>query len=447
MRAVVLLLLACGAGCLDRFVGEDGRDPDAPDGGIGGSGDLAAPPTIEGASAKYPDFATLWQSPIYRTCGPNNGVCHQNKQFPHMELATSLVGAINDRCNQLRDDPLTIDNLCEPPGDWLAIGAWKSRIAFVNEVPALMPTSVEITLADPIPAGTTGAIAVVRQRPGLQEAQFPIPGEMLLSTSGKTIAFDWSKISNKYAAPGPGGRSMAEFLAPLRYLVQGDETQVELGDPNADGVFGAMLGGAEIKPGDPLKSYLFLRVIGPLAHDGNVLTNVAVQAAPEPQMPIANFQYWDLDNAVVALWCWISGLQPDGKNALDPIDYAGCDLSAMPAPQHQGGEASTYSALYEQVLRPSCSGCHNAAAPVGGTSFFIEDSVKTYATLLGISGSGPSESGGMPYVTKNAPAQSFLLLKLKGDPSAGTRMPPTGMLPQSTIDAVETWIAQGANQN
>src|SRR5438552_2904218 len=127
---------------------------------------------------------------------------------------------------------------------------------------------------------------------------------------------------------------MALFLSPTVYS-QADSGQVQLGDPNGDGVFGAELNGATIKPGNPLRSYLFLRVMAPLPMgSGQTMTNVAAPASSEAQMPIANYQYWDIDNAVVALYCWIKGLQADGLNAAASIDYAGCDLSALPKANH-----------------------------------------------------------------------------------------------------------------
>ncbi len=58
------------------------------------------------------------------------------------------------RRRQLRDDPATIDNLCEPAGDTLQIGSFQARIGFITPKPdALMATSIEITLADPVPTG------------------------------------------------------------------------------------------------------------------------------------------------------------------------------------------------------------------------------------------------------------------------------------------------------
>jgi hypothetical protein len=45
------------------------------------------------------------------------------------------------------------------------------------------------------------------------------------------------------------------------------------------------------------------------------------------------------------------------------------------------------------------------------------------------------------------PANSVLYLKLTGDSSTGTRMPPPGLLPQAQQDLVRDWIAEGALDN
>ncbi|HZS36900.1 MAG TPA: hypothetical protein VFF06_08740, partial [Polyangia bacterium] len=276
---------------------------------------------LDSAQAKYPDLRTFWARSVARTCGPNNGVCHDNRQFPDMQTASGLLDAVNKRCNQIRDDPTTIDNLCEPLGDSIQIGSFSTRIGTITPLPnAAAPTSLAITTKDAIPAGASGTVAIVRQPPNLPKVVLNVPSGAMQSATAHTITLQYTPLTSKTAAPAPGG-SLATFLLPATFT-PGDDTQVELGDPNGDGVFGADLGGALIKPGDPLKSYLFLRVLSPIAvGPGQMLTNTAAQPSSEAQMPIANFQYWDVDNDMVALWCWISTMKADGSNADGPIDY------------------------------------------------------------------------------------------------------------------------------
>lgn len=217
---------------------------------------------------------------------------------------------MNARCNQLRDDPATIDDLCEPFGDLFQMGGFSSRIGTVTATPASgTPDSLTITLHDPVPPGTTGAAAIVRQLPGLAPDTLPIPAAASASIAGaQSVTLLWAPMTDPMLAAAPGG-ALATFLLPLR-PVAGDATQVQLGDPNGDGIFGADLDGALVKPGRPLDSYLFLRVLGP--------------RAGQPQMPIANMQHWDEQDGVTALGCWIAGMKADGSNAEQSIDYGQC---------------------------------------------------------------------------------------------------------------------------
>jgi hypothetical protein len=429
--------------------GDFGSGPGDPTGVPDGGGVMPVPAnTMQVAMAKYPDLRTLWGTSVTNTCGPNSGVCHDSRQFPDLQTAAGLIGAVGQRCNQIRTDPTSIDNMCEPPGDVLSFGAFTTHIGNVTATPDGAPTTVTITLSDKIPAGTTTAsVAVVRQLPGLSAVKIPVPAAAInmLTVASSTITLSYTALA---AAPGIGkGNKLSAFFVPNAFA-PGDDSQVELGDPNGDGIFGATLGAALIKPGDPLNSFLFQRVLGPMPiGPGHPLTNVAAMPATETQMPIANQQYWDIDPDLVALWCWISTMKPDASNADGPIDYANCDISKMPDVTHQGNEATTYSSVYATTLQPACAGpCHYKGTKEG-TTLFLDDPQVAYDTLLGIGGVHPSESSTIPYVTPDDHTKSFLYLKVAGDPTAGTRMPLGGMLPQSQIDAIKTWIDQGANHN
>jgi hypothetical protein len=439
MRGAILLLSLVLAGCgtpsTSSSTTSGPLDPDA-----GGS--------LDTASAKFPDLRALWSQSLSRTCGPNNGVCHDNKQYPDLQTATGLLESVNQRCNQLRDDPATLDNLCEPSGDMLQIGTFQARIGFITARPdAVNPTSIEVTLAEAIPAGaTTDDVAVLRQREMLPAVSLAVPSSAVtLSPGAKIVTLDLGELG---MADGlTAGKSLADFFLPAKHIA-GAADEIELGDPNGDGLFGATLGGALIKPGKPLLSYLFLRISAPLVtgpdhHETSVLTSTTV----EQQMPIANYQYWDATNANLALWCWISTMKDDASNADGPIDYAHCDTSKIAPITHQTGEAITYSHVYESILRPSCAvPCHTSGTKQP-TTFLMDDPGTTYETLLGLQGAGPSESK-LPFVTRNDPSQSFLYLKVSDKaPPSGARMPLSGPLTDSAIAEIQTWIAQGANQN
>lgn len=58
---------------------------------------------------------------------------------------------------------------------------------------------------------------------------------------------------------------------------------------------------------------------------------------------------------------------------------------------------------------------------------------------------GPSSNA--PVVIANNANGSFLIKKLSGDSTAGTRMPVGGALSESDIQKVKDWINQGAQNN
>ena len=413
------------------------------------------PAALVGAADKYPDIAELAKQTTSRSCGPNNAVCHNAREYPSLRESSDLAHVVGLPCNLNRtQDPTSIDNMCEDIGEKLVIDGFSTRVGFVTATPPDAPTTVHLSLKDPLPAGLdlhTAHASFVRDPAGVAAVSFPIPAAALMALTPGARSLDLAYAALADPSTNPGFRftaSLADYLLPQRFANGMD--QVGLGDPNRDGVFGADLGGALVRPGEPMKSYLFLRIIGPLAlGPGHPLTNVASTAGEEAQMPIANFQYWDIKDAVPALYCWIAGLQNDGANATAPIDYARCDMSAYPGLNVPAGDAVTYGSVYATVLAPTCAGpCHHAGTKQP-TTLFMDGAQATYDVLLGIRGAGPSQMrGAVPYVVKGEPEGSYLLRKMTGGGAIeGARMPIGSELPAASIDAVRTWISQGAFQN
>jgi hypothetical protein len=454
VRALCLISLMAGVGC--GLLGDDHEgSPDASSPAPWDAGSVG-----NNAASKYPDISTLWNGQIVRTCGPNNGVCHHSLQFPDMQTQPGFLATINTRCNQIRSEPNQIDNLCEPVGDTLQIGSFSTEIGNVSPTQSgdggIAMTadgglaSLMLTIKDPIPKGTSGSMSIVRQIAGLETINIPVLSSAVLSAAAgaQSVTLDYAPLTSKTKAPAPGG-TVATFLYPSTWS-PGNEDQVVMGDPNGDGIFGADLGGALVKPGNPMLSYLFLRLSSPIkVGPGQSLTNAGVPASNEAQMPIANYIYWDLDNSMVALWCWISGLEPDGGNAMAPIDYTNCDVSKMPQPVAQSGEATTWSSVYANILQSQCVTCHHTGTTYP-TTLYMDAPLATYNTFLGIDGSGPSETvdAGIPYVTPGSPSESYLYLKITGASGiAGSQMPQGGQLSQAGIDTIYTWIVQGAQDD
>lgn len=448
---LLCLLLACGEGS----AGPPGAPP-APSPEKEKEG-MEMGPRADSARAKYPDFPALFDRSLQRTCSPNFGVCHRSRQYPDMSTAASFVAAIGQRCNQLRDEPTTVDNICEPAGDELQLAAggvtYRGHIGAVSVLPPdatlLTATHVVLRLREPLPTAyvATAAAALVRTTPGLGELLMNLPANIVADAQQgeATVILTAAPLRSATVA----GVRWTDFLLPPKYI-PGSMAQVHLGDPNGDGVFGAALGGQEIKPGDPRGSYLYLRSIAPLAAPSMISNTKPPAPMIESQMPLANYDYWDIEPAIEALYCWIKGLRPDGGNALGKIDYDACgELPEDLRPRHQGGEASTWSGIWANILQPSCatSGCHDKGTRAGELD--LGDVQGAWTALWNRPPAQRVADPEVKLVYPFNPDASYLMQKLKGTAAAGARMPLGRELPQrdKAIEAIVTWINQGARNN
>ena len=113
------------------------------------------------------------------------------------------------------------------------------------------------------------------------------------------------------------------------------------------------------------------------------------------------------------------------------------------------GENSAYHDIQEYIFDKSCANsvCHAAPANAGSLNLTYGLS---YEDLVGRVPQNPSAAAaGMKLVDPGNPENSFLLTKLMGPaaPEQGARMPfGGGVLHSGKIDAIQTWIAEGAPQ-
>lgn len=110
------------------------------------------------------------------------------------------------------------------------------------------------------------------------------------------------------------------------------------------------------------------------------------------------------------------------------------------------GTALAFSQIQAQIFTPSCAkaGCHAASAASAG---LVLEAGRAYGELVG----RPStQNGGLARVAPGDPERSYLILKLRGDPSiTGQRMPQNGppFLTPEQIDGIAAWIRAGAPNN
>ena len=128
---------------------------------------------------------------------------------------------------------------------------------------------------------------------------------------------------------------------------------------------------------------------------------------------------------------------------------AGCGTVKSPTeppPAAEGGVAFTFSQIQREILTPTCakSGCHNADTAQEG---LVLEAGRSYGLLVG---HAASEQGSLARVEPGSPERSYLILKLRGDPSiSGVRMPQDGppYLTTDQIEGIAGWIRGGAPNN
>jgi hypothetical protein len=112
----------------------------------------------------------------------------------------------------------------------------------------------------------------------------------------------------------------------------------------------------------------------------------------------------------------------------------------------QNATPVTLSQLQTQIFAPICSGCHTG--PTGNLLPSGMDLSSANASFNALVNVASLQVAGLNRVTPNDPANSYLIHKLEGTQTIGTRMPQGGpFLDQATIDMIKEWINDGAPNN
>jgi len=398
------------------------------EGGGGGSGDNggsgAGNPTggsSDPAAAVFPDIASLHVAGVARTCALNDGVCHSARQYPELGSVKDLLALVNAPCQVAANDPSRVPDECERPGDRLTISGVDHEIlrVLVDPKAPFPPVSVEVRLADP--AGTLdGAGARIRR---LDEA-----GNEVLNVplDGATLA-PGGDASSVIVQLGGAPAALRGFLD----VRSSDLDRVRVGDANGNGIAHASATPwALVTPGDPSRSYLYMRLIND-AHG--------------PKMPLIQRTWSAL--ATRAVWCWIRGLPEDATGATlssaTPIDYEGCPTDPNAPDPNATGTWSSVRTLMGS--RCATAGCHTAAAKAGALDL-SPDSATFQQSVIGV----PSvQQEGSLRVVPGQPLASYLLCKV--DPDCEARAPMTALMPitgtpltEAEIKSVSAWILNGA---
>jgi hypothetical protein len=109
-----------------------------------------------------------------------------------------------------------------------------------------------------------------------------------------------------------------------------------------------------------------------------------------------------------------------------------------------GVTAFTFSQIQAEIFMPRCAKPECHAASTGGQEGLILEPGVSYGLLVGHSA---TENSTLNRVEPGAPERSYLILKLRGDPSiTGERMPRDGppYLTNAQIEGIAAWIRAGA---
>jgi hypothetical protein len=120
----------------------------------------------------------------------------------------------------------------------------------------------------------------------------------------------------------------------------------------------------------------------------------------------------------------------------------GGDNGTSPQPPTTVKDDPAFSADIQPIFTASCisSGCHNATASAG----LVLLQGQSYANLVDVDSSSENTK---KRVLPGDATNSYLVIKLEGRQSVGSRMPLGGTLNSNSIQNIKNWINKGAKNN
>ncbi|MGB1701238.1 MAG: hypothetical protein ACPHRO_14875, partial [Nannocystaceae bacterium] len=267
------LLVGCGTSTIPDLYGkgEPGFDPDRPE--VGDEDPAVDPYTGDNeivleAQANLRTGIEFHEKVIWRTCTPNGGVCHNNKEYPDLRTPANFAAAFNASCNLQPKDYGSVWDGCERPGDRFAIDGGGFE-AFTEEI-----GWIELIPGEPLEYGDS---APPFNAPGLHiHLETPVPGD-------RTSGYGDGQFSRYFIVDGEV-KDITFSTYGTRWWVLDDRTHIigdvrayqtttvqnlvsvgiVEGDRNRNGVYGAREAEphALLQPGAPEQSYLIGRMRG-----------------------------------------------------------------------------------------------------------------------------------------------------------------------------------------
>jgi hypothetical protein len=372
---------------------------------------------VEQARQDFPTYLDLHEKVVTRTCSPNGGVCHNEKEYPDLHTPQTMLSMLDSPCNLAETEPLNLFDGCEPVGDELTFTTGSNTtysseigwIEFGTDAMGVVSNAV-VYLRDPIP----NAMLVPGQFESISLRRATDDGMLTVGAIDNEISY----------APGMVALQVNDYAALPAAVQTLLESEVRVGDPNRNGVFGYTEDPYRLLlPGDPWKSYLLQRL------QGNV---------PGSPMPLANQPLSSPE--IIAMACWIEGATTDeAASPYASIDYDNCEYAADFG-ETPTGSGATFSGHVQPILDARCAtaGCHGDTAPAAGLALTAD---VAYDNLMKASMQNPDA----PRVTPGNPTNSYLITKLTGNGLMGMQMPLASQpLSPEELEVVRTWISYGA---
>jgi uncharacterized protein (TIGR03118 family) len=185
---------------------------------------------------------------------------------------------------------------------------------------------------------------------------------------------------------------------------------------------------------------------------GNVSGTVAVTATADDNVGVTQVEFFagatslGVDTTAPFSVNWDTTTVANGAAALTAVAQDAANNETTSAAVNvtvDNAAAVTLAQLQTDIFTPRCASCHTG---IGGSlpgSMNLTSAAESFAALVNV----PSENEpAFMRVLPGNPEDSYIIHKLEGTQTVGSRMPLGGpFLDQATIDQVKSWIQAGAN--
>ncbi|MEZ4459883.1 MAG: hypothetical protein R3E66_09165 [bacterium] len=435
-------LCSCGPDFSEAGLGTD--IPFTPDRPTVPTGDAVAPylgsdPYVQDAQERFRTGLDVHRKIVWRTCTPNDGVCHNAKEYPDLHTPANFLAAIDAPCNVQPGEYESVYDRCERPGDRFKLDFWADFgpsievgwIELITAVEDADPTSGELGMSTP------GLHVHLKEPVRIEQTEVWARGQFL-----RTVVEQGDVVFAQFETTWRVLDGGTHLIAEVRNYQTDRAAElmrlgIRQGDLNRNGTFGADQDAIVpmIKRGDPERSYLIARVRGEM--DG--------LRVPGSRMPLAN-QPLSIEE-MLALFCFVEGLPGEGMPDLAaPVDYKNCSYSVDPGSLNLLGEGVTWKSRVSKILEANCGGCHGGPSPDADLNL-VGDTA--YERLLGDSIQKPE----MKLIVPGDFENSYLWWKLTnhkdivGLPMPFNPLTGEGSLQEAELGDISTWIAAGAIEN